>query len=174
MDDVYVQGFMDKCAAAGVDPEALIKEAGMSAAFSKLGPKLMALLSKGKGAAKGVARTGKKVVGNLTGSRATEFARRAGIPEIGTYGIGGRSFRGKPGKKLDALQKLLDASSNTRNTAGMLGGGAMAGGAALGAGHLLANATKDTGFGKGIDRINERLYGYERDPEHFLGWSRKG
>lgn len=113
MNENYVQGFMDKCAQAGVDPEALLKQ---SVAWG-------ALLNKGINKGKGMLR---RYSGNLTGSRAKGVADRAGVDvQRGrdglTWLLGGKS-RGQ-----DAVRSALEAQRRTRLGTGMAGAAGVGG-----------------------------------------------
>jgi hypothetical protein len=71
MDEVYVQGFVDKCAAAGVDPEALVKQSGPYGQLIGAGL---------KGIGKGVKTFGKALWGGQ--ARQLAKAQRAGAESL--------------------------------------------------------------------------------------------
>lgn len=93
-DQVYVQGFIQKCAELGVDPEALVKRSSAASTGVGFGAKLLSRLKRfSQGYATGVLRPGVGMA-NLSLPGADRLTRAAGVTgntldELGRSGIGG-------------------------------------------------------------------------------------
>ena len=99
-DDLYAKGFCEKCAALGIDPEVLMKQAGLADILAKLRPSTM-LHGVGKGLVGAGKHVGKfekaiaKAPGNVGGFLAKDLARTG--KDIAGVAAGGKALAGRAG-----------------------------------------------------------------------------